>query len=143
MKRLLFILLLAISVQQCLFERGHIKRVQFNPDGTVLKEEESQPSADRVQLKKCMYSFVVLFWYNRPFPSTWNDIVADPSAEDKNIVKLKNATIYMDGIDFFPPWTVFMLFLPFPTVPIMRTCGVIEGEIVSAPVPSHTITVKK
>ncbi|TGK22324.1 hypothetical protein EHO61_00655 [Leptospira fluminis] len=128
-RSVLVFLVLLLFTQNCLYEKGYIRRVQLYPNGEIPAEKVEIPQPNRVQFRKCMYSFVALFWYNRPFPVSWNDIIADPSTDEKHSMRLKNAVIYIDGIDFFPPWTVFMLFLPFPTVPIMRTCGVVEGEV--------------
>ncbi|EQA45225.1 putative lipoprotein [Leptospira broomii serovar Hurstbridge str. 5399] len=129
MSRFIVVILIGLTLQACLYEKGYIRRIQIDPNGSPKTEEEQASQPNKVKFRKCMYSFIVLFWYHRPFPSTWNDLIADPDFDEHKSVKLKNAIVYIDGIDFFPPWTVFMLFLPFPTVPIMRSCGVVEGEV--------------
>ncbi|EPG74883.1 putative lipoprotein [Leptospira fainei serovar Hurstbridge str. BUT 6] len=128
MKRVALLFLIFILLQSCLYEKGFIQRIQIDPNANEeIPEHKFQP-LNRESYRKCMYTFMVLMWYNRPFPSTWNDIIFDPASIGHKSVKLKNAVMYIEAIDFFPPWTIFMTIIPFPTVPIMRICGTVIGE---------------
>lgn len=133
MNKLILVLMIGLLFSGCLYEKGYIRRIVLTPNYSqvVSKVEPEKSEIPKKTFKKCLYSFVFIGWYDAPFPSSWNDVVADVNSETKTPVRLKNVTIYMDAIDFLPPWTAIMLFLPLPTLPIMRACGVVEGQLVS------------
>ncbi|EQA46935.1 putative lipoprotein [Leptospira broomii serovar Hurstbridge str. 5399] len=128
MRLILIIFSIFMLFSSCLYEKGYIQRIQIDPTTSDNPDEKKFNQSNRESYKKCMYTFIVLIWYNRPFPSSWNDIIFDPESDGHRSIKLKNATMSIHAIDFFPPWTIFMTIIPFPTVPIMRICGIVEGE---------------
>ncbi|EQA36374.1 hypothetical protein LEP1GSC047_2904 [Leptospira inadai serovar Lyme str. 10] len=128
MRLILLSFLIFILFPSCLYEKGYIQRIQIDPTASDTPDETKFKKNNRESYKKCMYTFIVLVWYNRPFPSSWNDIIFDTASDEHRSIRLKDATMSIDVIDFFPPWTIFMTIIPFPTVPIMRICGIVDGE---------------
>jgi hypothetical protein len=113
-----FILFIVFSNLNCLYENLYIKKARL----AINQSKEEKMESRKVVLERCS---LIAFFYIKKGEQRGGNVLEEIFVEDpsRKEVTFHNANISIRSLDYFPPLTFVLFFLPIPMLPVVRICA--------------------